>query len=550
MSETNANSFRPPSRDERVLIVVFSKDRPLQLDATLSSLKLHCDDLHRARIAVLYTTSNAFFAAQYRILGQDHPDVSWIKERRFKPDLLDLVGTSSHSLFLVDDTLIVGAIELGLSADALARHPQLIGFSFRLGRNTRYCYTQDREQALPDFSSLGDGVLSFDWTTAELDFGYPLEVASSMYRSNDLLPLLREVEYRNPNTLEAGLAAKAETFRQTRPHLACYEQSVAASVPANLVQTAWENRIGGEEDLSALALANAYATGRRLDVRAYAETVFRSCHQELPFHYRQDPTVPTVSVVIPCFGQADYLPDAVGSVVAQTFTDWEIVVVDDSSPDSTAEVADRLAAEHHDRRIRVLRIEHGGVARARNAGIACSRGRYILPLDADDMIAPTMLERAVELLESEPDPAIAYTDLKQFGDCEGVILASVFDPFLLPAENQLSYCALFRREVWEAAGGYNPNMVQGHEDWDFWISCVAEGFTARRIPAPLFMYRVRAGGRYSEALEHDRELRRQLRANHPSLYRWPLPLMRAMKFKAVGAMRRIRRQGTNAPVCG
>jgi len=118
--------------------------------------------------------------------------------------------------------------------------------------------------------------------------------------------------------------------------------------------------------------------------------------------------LPAVSVIIPCYQQAEYLAEAVESVVAQTFTDWESVIIDDGSPDATAAMAEKLIASHPDRRIRLVRQANQGLPSARNSGIAASAGRYILPLDADDLLMPEMLARTVGLLESDPTVAKDY----------------------------------------------------------------------------------------------------------------------------------------------
>src|SRR5689334_1514338 len=104
---------------------------------------------------------------------------------------------------------------------------------------------------------------------------------------------------------------------------------------------------------------------------------------------------PRVSVVVPCWNQACFLPEAVGSVLEQTFRDFEIVIVDDGSPDDTADVAARLIAQNPDAQIRLVRRENGGLPAARNTGVAAARGELVLPLDADDRIAPGFLESAV-----------------------------------------------------------------------------------------------------------------------------------------------------------
>ena len=232
----------------------------------------------------------------------------------------------------------------------------------------------------------------------------------------------------------------------------------------------------------------------------------------------EDHSRPTVSVIIPCYGQAGYLGEAVASVVAQTFTDWEIVVVDDGSPDDTAEKAQRLVAAHPDRRIRLLRQVNQGLPSARNNGIAASTGRYILPLDADNLLMPEMLEKTVALLEAEPSVAIAYTDYERFGKESRRNDTGVWNIDALAFSNQLEACSLFRREVWGAVGGYNPNMRWGYEDWDFWIGAAEHGFVGKRIPEPLFRYRIKEWSRDVGAWKKRRALRRQIALNHPALF--------------------------------
>ena len=178
-------------------------------------------------------------------------------------------------------------------------------------------------------------------------------------------------------------------------------------------------------------------------------------------------------------------------MVAQTFTDWEIVIVNDGSPDDTSEVARGLIKKYAGQRIRLLEKKNGGLAGARNAGIGVASGAYVLPLDADDMIEPAMLEKTVGLLEANPGVAIAYTDIAHFGVVEKNIQAAEFDFKKICLNNQLNYCSLFRREAWEWAGGYNPNMIWGYEDWDFWIGCGETGFEAKRIPGAMLRYRVK-----------------------------------------------------------
>jgi len=260
---------------------IFSKDRAFQLEAMLRSFLSHVEDARTARLAVLFRATDARHARQYALLASMHPEVTFVAEQDFRADLLSLIGASRVVMFMVDDTLITRTFSLVRALEALTSEPQALGFSFRLGMNTTYFYMLDRPQALPAFHAVGRGILQYDWRVAEHDFGYPLEVSSSLYRTADLLPVLREMDFRNPNRLEAELATRRDTFVDCRPLLLCFERSVAFSAPLNLVQQEFPNRSRGTADCSAEALSRLFDQGFRLDVAAWTDHTARGAHEEI-----------------------------------------------------------------------------------------------------------------------------------------------------------------------------------------------------------------------------------------------------------------------------
>ena len=126
----------------------------------------------------------------------------------------------------------------------------------------------------------------------------------------------------------------------------------------------------------------------------------------------------------------------------------------------------RSGERHPAHRIRLIRQGNAGVAAARNAGIAAAAGRYILPLDADNILHPEMLAETVAVLDAHPDVGVAYTDFQEFGDSNRVRRRPDFDLDLLCRYNLMENTSLFRREAWLTTGGYNSNMAGGLEDWD------------------------------------------------------------------------------------
>ncbi len=232
---------------------------------------------------------------------------------------------------------------------------------------------------------------------------------------------------------------------------------------------------------------------------------------------------PKVSVIIPCYNQGAWLDEAVASVLAQTRRDFEIIVVNDGSTDRAT---NELLASYNRPGVMVIRTENRGLAMARNTGIEKARGEFILPLDADDCIAPTYLELALERMERDSSLGVVYCRGELFGDRSGPINAPLFSHWGMLVSNLIFCTALFRRSDWKRVGGYNPEMVYGCEDWDFWLSLLELGRTAYRIPETLFRYRVRESS-MNRAMDDARRLAmfRKIVANHPKLYHgWRRPL--------------------------
>jgi glycosyltransferase involved in cell wall biosynthesis/polysaccharide pyruvyl transferase WcaK-like protein/MoaA/NifB/PqqE/SkfB family radical SAM enzyme len=225
-----------------------------------------------------------------------------------------------------------------------------------------------------------------------------------------------------------------------------------------------------------------------------------------------------ISVIIPCYNYAKYLREAVESVIAQTFQDFEIIIINDGSTDNTKEVAESLIAKYPNYPIRLINQENSGQpAISRNRGILEANGEYILCLDADDMILPTMLEKCLNILEQDRSIAIAYTDRQDFDGVNQIVRAKNYDFSQLKYANHISYCALFRREVWDKVGGYRTN-IKGCEDWDFWVAAGSRGYFGRRIPEPLFKYRRHDTGVFQEVLGNYNTKFAQIILNNQEIY--------------------------------
>jgi glycosyltransferase involved in cell wall biosynthesis/GT2 family glycosyltransferase len=224
---------------------------------------------------------------------------------------------------------------------------------------------------------------------------------------------------------------------------------------------------------------------------------------------------PEVSVVIPCYNQGGLLEGAIRSVFEQTFSSWEIVVVDDGSDDTaTRAVLDGLSWP----RTRLIRQANLGLPSARNTGMQMARGRFLVPLDADDELAPTFLERLHSTLEPRPEAAFAQCWAELFGDVSAIWVPRPYNPYQLLLSNSVVGCVLLRRAAWAAVGGYAEDMVDGNEDWDLWLRLLDRGWGQATVAEPLFRYRKHGISMSVETEANFEAARVAMPGRHPRLY--------------------------------
>lgn len=229
-----------------------------------------------------------------------------------------------------------------------------------------------------------------------------------------------------------------------------------------------------------------------------------------------------ISVIIPCYKHAQFVAEAVESVVAQTRPVLEILVVNDGSPDNTREVVKQLIRRHPRHRIICVDKPNGGLSDARNAGIRSAEGEWILPLDADDRFDPTFVEKAVLALEADPKRNLAFTNLINFGANSDIWRPEEYSLERVACHNVFPYSSIYPKELWLRAGGYDRALPWAGEDYSFWIACAQIGLYPVRIDELLFKYRIHSeGSMYTELLKRWPVVEAMIRTTHSSLYSGP-----------------------------
>ena len=223
-----------------------------------------------------------------------------------------------------------------------------------------------------------------------------------------------------------------------------------------------------------------------------------------------------VSIIVPCHNQGVFLSEALDSVLNQTYQNWECIIINDGSTDNTETIANEYCQK--DNRFRYIYQNNQGVCVARNNAIHSCSGEFILPLDGDDKIAPSLLEKSVKILEIDPKISIVYSDTELFGDELGMYNLPVFSIDRMLIDNCIQNSSLFRRSDYDMTKGYNPNMKGGLEDWDFWLSVLEYGGTVYTISEILFYYRTKKGSMRNSIDQKADHLKTRIIRNHWKLY--------------------------------
>ncbi|KAA9036392.1 glycosyltransferase family 2 protein [Ginsengibacter hankyongi] len=225
-----------------------------------------------------------------------------------------------------------------------------------------------------------------------------------------------------------------------------------------------------------------------------------------------------VSVIVPCYNYAHFLREALDSVMAQGYQNWECIIVNDGSPDNTEEVA--LEYCKKDQRIKYFCKENGGHSSARNFGIKNSLGKYILPLDPDDKIANYFLEQAANVLDNNPTVKIVCFETQLFGESNQIIKMPDYDLRSLLIVNYLVNTCMYRKKDFEQTKGYDESML-GFEDWNLWINILKSGGSVIELPSIGYYYRKKDVSVFNLFLKDKKRVFRDLLTlynNHVDVY--------------------------------
>lgn len=231
-----------------------------------------------------------------------------------------------------------------------------------------------------------------------------------------------------------------------------------------------------------------------------------------------NPQLALVSVVTPCFNDVEHLQETLNSIYQQTYSNIEIIVVNDAS---TQKLSIDFLKKLETYNLIVIHLdENSGPSVARNRAISRAQGQYILPLDAGDKIALTYIEKGIQVLEKNPKIGIVYCEAEYIGNKSGKWDLPEYSLENMFTGNLIFATAMYRKDDWKRAGGYDEKMKKGWEDYDFWLSLLELEVDVLQIQEVLLSYRIKESSRTTQVLGEIGKvaLQQQIFNNHKDFY--------------------------------
>lgn len=225
---------------------------------------------------------------------------------------------------------------------------------------------------------------------------------------------------------------------------------------------------------------------------------------------------PLVSVIVPCFNSERFIAQTLNCILEIDYPNWECVVVNDGSTDHSQNIIDEFCSRNI--QFKSYKQENAGPSAARNFAIAKSKGEYILPLDADDLISKSYISEAINVFLKKPSVKLVYCNARKFGRKNKFWKLPDYSFSSLLIDNMIFCTAMYRRSDFLKTNGYDINFRNGREDWEFWIEFLKSGGEVFKIEKVHFYYRTHKRSHNKNANKNIVAIRKQVYEKHKELY--------------------------------
>lgn len=267
---------------EKSNIIVFSKNRGCQLELFLRSMNKMVDNVEDNNVIIIYKYTTDDYKKGYDLVKRKYNNFTYVDERDIKSDILHNIDNKLfYTVFFVDD--IIFKNKFSFNDDLMKKYKEsvdVICLSLRLAPHLTHCYTMNASMKKPEIIDN-----RFDWRRSQLDFNYPMSLDGHIFKTNEILPILRTIGFNSPTVLEGRLMDNKDN---SKPYMMCYNESIIVNNPCNRVQTLMKNRYSNVTEMSENHLNQKFLQGFIIEYEPFIGFKNISCHQELKYNLIKD----------------------------------------------------------------------------------------------------------------------------------------------------------------------------------------------------------------------------------------------------------------------
>ena len=233
--------------------------------------------------------------------------------------------------------------------------------------------------------------------------------------------------------------------------------------------------------------------------------------------------MPFLSFLIPAYDKMPFLRECLASLNDQDSEDWEAIVVDDGSPEDVESAVSAFSCSNTGRNIRLIKQQNAGPGAARTSAAMMANGKYLLPLDSDDILLPNCLQRIITHLSENPEIDFLFADYQVHGDDSKQIRFGPYEPAEFAFRNTFPNSSVQRKDLYIKAGGQQHFPFYGYEEWDYYLRMIKLKPKVAKADFPWLAYRIDENASKESSLtlqgrNHDGWLRAEIIRRNPSYY--------------------------------
>jgi hypothetical protein len=313
----------------------------------IRSIKFYFKEYTICNITIIYTYSNDKFKQGYDKLINKYQEFNFVLQTDFKQHVINAVDTSfQYTTFFVDDNVFISKFAFNDNEFYFfQRNPEVICLSLRLNTHITYSYTLDKNiNPIPQLTP-GSNIYMWEWKKYDIDYKYPMSTDGHIFRTIDILGLLKALDYSGPNLLEGKLSQNPinKTF------MISYKESKITNVPCNRVQEVSQNLFGQQYNISAEILNEYYLKGLVISLENFNNLKVYSVHNEVQFKFIKEDDINTpkfniikegkisnhFTITIPVYNAGIWIKRCLLSIKNQTYKNFDVIIINDGSTDNT-----------------------------------------------------------------------------------------------------------------------------------------------------------------------------------------------------------------------